>query len=80
MDDAVLGSECGLAYTGVPVLHSVTNYLGLGVCIHYRMTSVVVESRAYDVAIAAVKIPCLAYFGIAVYKDMAVCGISGVAS
>ena len=49
MDDAVFGSECGLNYIGVFLLQSVTNYLSLGVCIHYSITSVVMESRTYDV-------------------------------
>ena len=66
--DAVFRSECGLAYIEVLVLHSVTDYLFLGVFIHCSMTSVVVESRAYDVSIT-----CLACVGIDVYEDTASC-------
>ena len=50
------------------VLHSVTDYIGLGGCIHYSMTYVVVESRAYAVSIAATEIPRLAYIGLDVYE------------
>ena len=71
MDNAVFGSEYGLAYIIVRVLHSVTDYLGLGGFIHYSMTSVVVETRAYTVSSAAAKPPCQACVGIAVYMDTA---------
>ena len=74
VDDAVVGIECGLDYRGVPVLHSVTDDLSLGVCIHYSMASVVVESRAYAVAIIVTEIPCLACVGLAVYEETAACG------
>ena len=46
VDNEFFGSECRLSYIEVPLLHLVTDYLGLGVCIHYSMVSVVVESRA----------------------------------
>ena len=74
MDDAVFGSEGGLFYIRVPVLHSVTDYFGLGVRIHYIMTLVVVESRAYDVAIAAAEISRSEFVGLSVYEDTAACG------
>ena len=74
VEDAVFRSECGLDYIGVPVLHSVTDYLGLGVCIQYSMTSVAVESRAYSVAIVAAEIPCPVCVGLAVYEETASCG------
>ena len=74
MDNAVFGSEYGLAYIIVRVLHSVTDYLGLGGFIHYSMTSVVVESRAYAVVIATAEISHSACVGIDVYKYTADCG------
>ena len=58
-----------MANIRVPVLHSVTDYLGFGGCIHHIMASVVVDSRAYDVAIAAARIPRLACIGLAMYED-----------
>ena len=71
MYDAVFGSECGLANIIVQVLDIVTDDLGFDDCIHYSMASLVVESRAYAVAIAAAEIPRSACVGIAVYEDMA---------
>ena len=73
MYDGVFRSECRLAYMGVPVLLSVTDYFSLRVCIHYSMTSVVVEIRAYDVSIAAAEIPCPACVGLTVYEDTVAC-------
>ena len=57
MEDAVFGSECGLANIRIPVLQSVTDDLGLGGCIYYSMALVVVEIRSYAVAIVAAEIP-----------------------
>ena len=74
MDDAVFWSKCGLAYIGVPVIHSVNDYLRLSVCIHYSIKLAVVESRTYAVAIVAAKIPCPACVVLAVYEDMAAYG------
>ena len=73
VEDVVFGSECGLANIRLLVSHRVTDYRGFGGCIHYSMTSVVVESRAYDVSIAAADIPRLVCDGIAVYEDTASC-------
>ena len=70
MDDAVFLSECGLDNIRVPLIHSVTDDIGFGGCIQYIMALLVVESRAYDVAILAAEIPCLACVGIYVYEDM----------
>ena len=74
MDNVVFRSECGLDYIGVTVLHSVTDYISFGVCIHCSITSVVVDSRAYAVAITGAEIPCPECVGIVVYEKTAACG------
>ena len=71
MDDTIFRSECGLVEIGYLLLHSVTDKIGFGGCIHHSMISVVVEGRAYDVAIAATEVPRLVYVGIVVYENMA---------
>ena len=68
---AVFGSECRLANIRVLVLHSVTDYLGFGGCIHQSMALVVVDSRAYSVSIAAAEISRSECVGLAVYEDTA---------
>ena len=60
MENTIFGSECGLGEIVVTVLHSFTNEIGFGVCIHHSMTAVVVEVMSYDVDIAATEVPCLA--------------------
>ena len=71
MDNTIFRSECGLVEIGDLVLHSVTDKIGFGGCIHHSMISVVAEGRAYDVAIAATEVPRLVYVGIVVYENMA---------
>ena len=71
MDDTIFRSECGLVEIGDLVLHSVTDKIGFGGCIHHSMISVVAEGRAYDVASAATEVPRLVYVGIVVYENMA---------
>ena len=51
MDDAVFGSEYWLANIRSTVFHSVNDDIGFCGCIHYSMEYVVVEGRAYAVAI-----------------------------
>ena len=60
MGDKIFGSECSMDEIGVPLLHNVTDELGFGDHVHHIMTTVVVEVRNYDVAIAATEFPCLA--------------------
>ena len=71
MDYTIFRSECGLVEIGDLVLHSVTDKIGFGGCIHHSMISVVAEGRAYDAAIAATEVPRLVYVGIVVYENMA---------
>ena len=69
MDDAVFGSECGLANIRVPLFHSVTDYVGFCGCIHHSVESVVVEGRADTVAIMSTEVPAPSYVGIVVYEN-----------
>ena len=71
MGDAVFRSECELDHIRVTLLHSVTDDIIFGGRIHHSVESVVVEGRAYDVAIAAAEVPNLACVGIVVYEDTA---------
>ena len=50
MDDALIGSERGLTNIRLPVCHSVADDIDFGGCIHYSMSSVVVEVRDYYLA------------------------------
>ena len=77
MDNVVFGSECGLDKIRVPVFHSVTDDLGFGGCIHHSMVSVVVECRAYDVAIAAAEVTGQSCVRLVVYENTATSGPNG---
>ena len=80
MDDTIFRSECGLVEIGDLVLHSVTDKIGFGGCIHHSMISVVVEGRAYDVAIAATEVPRLCMLGLLCMKTWHPAGPIGVGS
>ena len=57
MENAVFGSECGLANIRVPVFHSISDDLVFFGCIHHSVEYLVVEGRAYAVVIAAAESP-----------------------
>ena len=57
VNDAVFGSESGLANIRVTVFHSAVDDLGLFCCIYHSVASIVVDGRYYDVAIAAAEVP-----------------------
>ena len=69
VNNAVFGSECGLAIIRVPVFHSVTDDIGFCGCIHRSVAYVVMEGRAYAVAIAAAEVPGPSCAGLVVYDN-----------
>ena len=71
MDYVVFRREYGLDNIRVPVIHSVTDDIGFGICIHYIMASIVVESRAYAVVIVAAESPRLVCIGLDVCEETA---------
>ena len=69
MDNAVFECEYGLANIRVPVLHNVTDDIIFCDCIGHSVESVVVEGRAYTVAIADVEVAGTLRVGIFVYEN-----------
>ena len=69
MENAVFGSECGLHNIIVLIFHCVTDDLSCCGCIHHSVASILVEGRAYDVAITALEVPGPSCVGHVVYEN-----------